>query len=353
MLQEQKTKYLTTAVEAVALASRVTRAVQRQIAEIGSITKDDRSPVTVADFAAQAIVAHHLATDLRLSPEVIKIVGEESAGVLRQDDMAAVRAAVVEAVGEVWPGATEEEVLTAIDSCNHDGSARAYWTLDPVDGTKGFLRNQQYAISLAWIESGRVDLGVMGCPNISEDETRPFDDPDPQGTIFFATRGDGAWMLPADRADETDLTDPSKFSRPIRRKIRPDDALIRTCESVESAHTKHDDAAKIVESLGGGGEPARLDSQAKYGIVARGQADAYLRLPTRPGYVEKIWDHAAGALVATEAGATVSDITGAPLDFSHGPRLERNRGIICASQEFHSRIIEAINELGIAQSVET
>ena len=96
-------------------------------------------------------------------------------------------------------------------------------------------------------------------------------------------------------------------------------------------------------------KPVRLDSQCKYAVVARGQADGYLRLPTRRDYVEKIWDHAAGSIIATEAGAVVSDVEGRTLDFTHGRRLERNRGIICASPAIHSRVIDAINNLGLAQ----
>lgn len=345
-MNDRSHESLMAARRAVALACRVTRSVQERLSEIGQITKDDRSPVTVADFAAQAVVAHHLADALRVSVEVIRIVGEENTTLLRRDDHAAVRAAVVESVGDVWPGATEDDILAAIDACNHDASARAYWTLDPVDGTKGFLRGGQYAISLAWIESGHVDLGVMGCPNLSEDLSRPFPDPDPEGLVFFAVRGEGAWRLPAPRAAMEDHP-PEVEGRPVRVLPSEPGALIRVCESVEAGHTRHDDTARIMEHLGGAGEPARLDSQCKYAVVARGQADAYLRLPTRPGYVERIWDHAAGMLVATEAGAIVTDIDGTPLDFSCGMRLEKNRGVACASAAFHGRIIEAIRDLGV------
>jgi len=84
-----------------------------------------------------------------------------------------------------------------------------------------------------------------------------------------------------------------------------------------------------------------------YAVVARGQADAYLRMPTSKTYVEKIWDHAAGSIIATEAGAIVTDITGAALDFTHGQRLETNRGVVCAAPHIHGRIIKAIDSLGI------
>jgi 3'(2'), 5'-bisphosphate nucleotidase len=86
-------------------------------------------------------------------------------------------------------------------------------------------------------------------------------------------------------------------------------------------------------------------------VVARGQADIYLRIPTSKTYIEKIWDHAAGSIIATEAGAIVSDITGTPLDFTCGRTLSANRGIVCAVPAAHERIIEAIERLGMGAPV--
>ena len=76
-------------------------------------------------------------------------------------------------------------------------------------------------------------------------------------------------------------------------------------------------------------------------------ADAYLRMPTRPRYVERIWDHAAGSLIGTEAGCAVTDIRGDRLDFGHGRHLEKNLGVICASTSLHPELIRAIAELGL------
>ena len=88
----------------------------------------------------------------------------------------------------------------------------------------------------------------------------------------------------------------------------------------------------------------RLDSQCKYAVVARGQAEVYLRLPSKKGYVERIWDHAAGALIAQEAGCVVTDVFGKPLDFSHGRGLEANKGVVVAPVALHGRIIAAIEK---------
>ena len=330
------TALLGEAIETVVKASHVARAVQADLKTVQEITKDDRSPVTVADFAVQAIVALELQ---RLFGTPL-IVGEEHAGALRSDDQKVVREAVVKAVQTELSDASENDVLDAIDACDHDGSAESYWTLDPVDGTKGFLRGQQYAIALARIEKGEVTLGVMGCPNLPSDHGKPLDAADPVGSAYAATKGCGAW--------EYDTSNLNGEARPIEAATYAPGKPIRTCESVEKSHSKQDDTARILEHLGVQSDPVRLDSQCKYAVVARNQADAYLRLPTRADYREKIWDHAAGMLIANEAGAVVSDITGTPLDFTHGQKLERNRGVICAVADLHPKIIEAIDALGIA-----
>ena len=239
----------------------------------------------------------------------------------------------------MWADAGSADVLDAIDLGNHDASSDSYWTLDPIDGTKGFLRGGQYAVSLALIEKGQVVLGVLGCPNLSADYARSFDDPDPRGCLFYATRGGGSWSVPADR--------PHISARRLDASREQDISAMRVCESVEAAHSRIDDSGRIVEYLAARGTPARLDSQCKYAVVARGQAEAYVRLPTRRDYVEKIWDHAAGMIIAEEASAIVTDVLGRPLDFSKGTGLSVNRGVLCASRTFHNRIRQAIASLGL------
>ena len=148
-------------------------------------------------------------------------------------------------------------------------------------------------------------------------------------------------MVPADQPGAAPLAIGASQSSAL--------AAMRVCESVEAGHSRLDDTARIVQHLGAGGHPARLDSQCKYAVVARGQADAYLRLPTQRSYVEKIWDHAAGAIVATEAGAVVTDILGQALDFSRGTGLTANRGVVCAAPGYHAALLAAIAALGVGE----
>ena len=329
--------------EAVVAASIVCSEVQGALDRVREITKDDRSPVTVADFAAQAVVAFALRE--RLGD--VRLVAEEASAFLRDPAHGAHLDAAIAAAGAVWEGVTAEELLEAIDVGGHEPDGRPFWTLDPVDGTKGFLRGQQYAVALAFIENGTPVVGVMGCPNLPVDLSAPLDERDEHGCLYWAIRGDGVF--------ETACDDGEAESIRLTRLDHDEGQEICITASVEAAHSSVSDTDRVLEWVGreGGhpvGEPVRIDSQCKYAVVARGQADAYLRLPTKKGYVERIWDHAAGALIAAEAGSAVSDIAGHELDFSHGRGLERNRGIVCAPPRVHGLMIAAIRALGIGRT---
>ncbi len=333
---------------AVADASAVTRQVQRELDTLRAITKDDRSPVTIGDFAAQAVIARALTQ--RLGP--IRMVAEETSDVLRDDAHAAHLDAAVAAAQEVWPEASADSLLAAIDTgradrssarpVTHSGAPPSFWTLDPIDGTKGFIRGHQYSVCLAFIENGTPAVAALGCPNLSRDFNAPLDRADAQGSLYIAVRGDGVFELPCD--------DTAHTAHPvhIQRLDHRDTDAVSICESVESGHSDQSATALIMQRLGPARDPVRIDSQCKYAVVARGQADAYLRMPTRKSYVERIWDHAAGALIAAEAGCAVTDIHSRQLDFSHGAGLEKNRGIVVAPPRLHGRIIAAIAELGLA-----
>jgi len=317
------------AVEAVLKAARLCRTIQANLVTEDTLAKKDKSPVTVADFGAQAVVSHDLMARFPNDP----MVGEEDAGELRQAENAALCASVVEQVRSILPGLGADQVLAAIDHGTYQGGASGrMWTLDPIDGTKGFLRGDQYAVALALIEQGEVVLGVLGCPNMPHDAARPAGD---RGCLFVALRGQGAVMRTLDDPTEiaigvTEIDDPARAA---------------FCESVEKAHSSQSDSARVAERLGIEVPPFRIDSQCKYAAVARGDASIYLRLPTRKGYQEKIWDHAAGAMVIREAGGRVSDVRGAELDFSIGRTLRDNLGVIVTNGRLHDRVVAAVRSV--------
>jgi HAL2 family 3'(2'),5'-bisphosphate nucleotidase len=318
---------LEAAVAAVRDAATVCLSVQKNLITAATLEKKDRSPVTVADFASQALVCASLAE----SSAIAAVVGEEDAAELREAGAEQTRDKVVEHVrGVRGAHVSVEQALDWIDlgGVTPDASTDRYWTLDPIDGTKGFLRGEQYAIALALLEQGRVQLGVLGCPNLPGPDGQP-------GCLLTAIRGEGARIQPLsakglDGAQEIRVSDIT------------DTAAARFCESVESGHSDQDQSAQIAQALGIREEPVRVDSQCKYAIVAQGQAQIYLRLPTRKDYREKIWDHAAGLIVVEEAGGRVTDVRGQDLDFSHGRKLENNAGVIATNGPIHDRVLEAV-----------
>jgi 3'(2'), 5'-bisphosphate nucleotidase len=317
------------AVEAVVAASKLCQVVQARLVAGSTLQKGDKSPVTVADFGAQAVVSHMLAKHFPDQP----LIGEEDASDLRDGAQSDLCDKVVSAAQSVISTLSADDVLNAIDRGTHaESKTGLVWTLDPIDGTKGFLRLDQYAVALGLMRNGEVVLGVLGCPNLLLDSDNPEG---ARGAVFVAVKDEGTFMRSLDDATETKVG--------VSGVDQTSDA--RFCESVEKAHSSQSHSALVAEKLGITAPPFRIDSQCKYAAVARGDAAIYLRLPTRKDYVEKIWDHAAGYLVVTEAGGAVSDIHGHALDFSHGRRLEKNKGVIVTNGRFHAEVLSAVGEV--------
>lgn len=310
------------AINAVRCATRICMEIQHKIGVNDSLMKADQTPVTVADLVVQAVVGAHLEDAF---PEDL-VVGEEESADLRGDDREIFRHGVLKFVGDgLRRQVSEDEVIRWIDRCGHTAKSGRYWTLDPIDGTKGFLRGDQYAIALALIEDGHVVLGLLACPNLMQGGTGEV--------LFVAEGGKGSWAVPLEE---------NEGGVPIRVSEIQDPRLARYVESVESAHSDQGIAADIAEQLGVTAEPLRLDSQAKYAVVARGNAQIYLRPPPKPNHKEKIWDHAAGMLLVEEAGGRVTDLDGKRLDFIHGRFLEGNRGVVATNRHFHDAVLNAI-----------
>ena len=318
----------------------------------GTLSKDDKSPVTIGDFGAQALIIKAIKHNF---PED-EIVGEEEASSLR--DNATLSAQIWQLVKNTrlsdelaeseLGGAlsNQEEMLQAIDSGNSAGGAKGrIWALDPIDGTLGFLRGGQYAVCLALIVDGDVKVGVLGCPNLPVDGKAPLSaeitesgsDQNTKGVLFAATVGEGASSRPLGQGALGTSKSIQMNNPPLK------DA--KFCESVEASHSSHSDQAQIAEKLGISQPSVRMDSQAKYGSIARGAGDVYLRLPVRADYQEKIWDHAAGDLIVREAQGMVTDANGNRLDFGQGRILSKNKGVVAAPKQSHETVLKAVKSV--------
>jgi len=314
---------LTVALAAVEKAAVLCRQVQDTLITDETVIKKDKSPVTVADLGSQAVIClelmQHFSTDA--------VVAEEDVDTLRDNPELVRRVHAL--VSAQNPDTTHARMLDAI-ACNNSGIdfTQRYWTVDPIDGTKGFLRCEQYAIALALVVQGQVVLGVLGCPNYAFERTRP----EGPGSLFYAVTGQGAFARALGENSQ----------RAIRTDSFSDCSRATFCESVESAHASHDEHAEISRALGITAPPFRIDSQAKYAAVARGDASIYLRLPRSSSYREKIWDHAAGVCIIEQAGGLVTDFSGNALDFTCGERLENNVGIVATNAIIHDQVLDAI-----------
>jgi len=314
------------AVRAVAAAARLCGRVQARRVLGVALTKGDKSPVTVADFGAQAVVAHALAADFPGDA----LMGEEDAAELRDPANAPIAAQVVAEVREQLPALAPGEVLAAIDRARAEGGSGRFWCLDPIDGTKGFLRGEQYAVALALLDAGEVKVGALACPNL------PF--AGAPGCVLVAARGGGAFALPLRGGDA---------GTPVATRVAPtaDGARARIVESVESGHGDHASHERVRAALLCATPSVRLDSQAKYAVLARGDGEIYLRMPTSADYRENLWDQAAGARIIEEAGGRVTDVDGRPLDFTRGRKLLGNQGIVATNGALHGAVLAAIRTL--------
>ncbi len=345
-------KELEVAQLAVQRAAILTKKVFHEKAK-GTISKDDASPVTIGDFGAQALIIHAIKKNFPND----QIVGEEEASSLRENQK--LRDLIWNLVKDtsltdtdaekVLGGSIQniEDMLDAIDAGNSSGGNRGrIWALDPIDGTKGFLRGGQYAVCLGLMVDGDVKVGVLGCPNLPIDDSAPITaesgveqtDAEGKGVLLSAVLGQGATSRPLGTGGLGE-------SKAIHMKPVKDIKQATFCESLEAGHSNHGDQFEIASKLGISKPSVRMDSQAKYASIARGAGDIYLRLPVNASYQEKIWDHAAGDLIVREAGGEVTDSLGRRLDFSKGRTLAENKGVVAAPVAIHAEVLKVVKEV--------
>src|SRR5579871_5110964 len=166
-------------------------------------------------------------------------------------------------------------------------SWRTLWLVDPLDGTREFVkRNGEFTVNIALIHEGEAVLGVVYAPVT--------------GVAFAGSRGSGAFRRASD-GTQTALHVARRVSTPLR----------------VLASRSHGDAVldRMLERLGPF-ERISVGSALKFGLLAEGSADLYVR---RGSTCE--WDTAAGHAVVLEAGGTVVDFTGRPLRYNERDTL--------------------------------
>ncbi|SCV04812.1 LAMI_0H19438g1_1 [Lachancea mirantina] len=344
---------LIVATEAVRKASLLTKRIQSRVIanEDSTITKTDNSPVTIGDFSAQAIIINAIKANF---PEDF-IVGEESTEGIEDSFVSHILQEIRDndtdfetAFGDRteivfrsadYPLNSVATVKKAIDCGDYEGGSKGrFWCLDPIDGTKGFLRGDQFAVCLALVVDGVVQLGCIGCPNLQLKKYGGQDEPDASkcGYIFRAIKEGGAFYSPT----------ACESWKPVHVRKLGSTSRAVSLEGVEASHSSHDEQSVIKSKLGVS-RSQHLDSQVKYCLLAMGLGDLYLRLPLKLSYREKIWDHAAGNIIVKEAGGVHTDaIDNVPLDFGRGRTLS-TKGVIasCGPRDLHDLVLKVSSEV--------
>ena len=254
-MNSEQTSEKQIAINAVLKAIPLCQQVEADMVEADAIEKADQSPVTVADFAAQALICQDIGEAFPADP----IIAEEDSQALQNNPH------LMQRVTEYVNRFSEESLSpqTVCDWIDRGGGegGRRFWTLDPIDGTKEFLKGGPYAIALALIVDGKVELGVLGCPNLPQ----KWDDPQAQrGCLFVAERGKGTSMFSL----EGKYLKQIHVSQTIRRLVDAPSATYHDCD----AHRQ------IAQQIGLITPPIEMFGQAKYGVIARGEASVYIYL---------------------------------------------------------------------------
>ncbi|KAJ2975209.1 hypothetical protein NQ176_g5644 [Zarea fungicola] len=336
---------------AVLRASILTKQVQSIVNEI---SKGDSSPVTIADFAAQALIIGAL----RAVFPNDGFLGEEDADALRtnehlRDQVFNLVLSAQEVTGmdksEYFSLPKPSSVYEMLDWIDLGGRGKGgdvgrFWVMDPIDGTAAFLRGQQYAVSLSLIENGREVVGVLGCPNISTATTIVSEndvDRDGFGIMLSAAKGQGALARIMTKGGLEDAI----FLNHLKPPSKPGE--LRVVDCIDDETIQHDVVAKMALALNATYPNAQIwSAHIRYVALMLGGGDVQLWVPTKPLPSKMyIWDHAGTQLIFTELGGRVTDLKGCRVDFGAGRDLRRNDGLIVAKGDIHTKVLAAMTDI--------
>ncbi|XP_028093610.1 putative PAP-specific phosphatase, mitochondrial isoform X2 [Camellia sinensis] len=335
---DQNAKYhreLQAAVDVVERACRICVDVKKYLltGDRRILEKNDQTPVTVADFGVQALISLELS---KLFPSIPLVAEEDSASLRSNNLVTSVVNTVTDKTSFREKQLTEADVLEAIDRGGKDAFSfgpmpATYWILDPIDGTRGFVRGGDalYVVGLALVVEGEIVLGVMGCPNWQEDNSSKSTKEalesahtlSESGIIMVSHIGCGTWTKQLSDGQTWD-------SLPLSTSF----------DATTDAESIND---KLVLLL-----PACCGSLCKYLMVACGRASVFI-LRKRAQTIVQAWDHAVGMICVHEAGGKVTDWRGSQLDLA-ADQVDRrfiypSGGVLVANSSLHSKLLELIS----------
>ena len=183
------------------------------------------------------------------------------------------------------------------------GSSRL-WLVDPIDGTKDFIQGTDgYAVMIGLVRDGRPVVGVVHIPA--------------QNRTYWGTP-EGSFVRVGERV--TPLVVSSIDSADAARLV------------ASKSHRTHD-IDRVKSSLGISDELNIASVGAKLGLIACGVRDLYVN----PAAKTKAWDTCAPEAILVPAGGRLSDLFGAPIDYTS--ELKHARGLIASNGHIHAEVV--------------
>ncbi|KAG5982021.1 hypothetical protein E4U55_002411 [Claviceps digitariae] len=351
-------KELSLCFHALHVAASISQSLVSPRQDKGALTKDDFSPVTVADFAVQALL---IATIKSAFPEDT-FVGEEDASALRDNDALLTRVwdllrqTRLAGQEDEW-GREDDAGIVLPESREHlcglldqAGSSRPgkkgrTWIFDPIDGTRIYLRGGLYAINMALLVDGIQTLGCVGCPNMAVDATAPLQNEDVdahgRGCIVYAVRGHGAYARPMYGSVGDDARDHHRLAQVSSSS----DMRFVTCASIVDSALE--DVHGVIASRLGAVYPG-CDLVAwvlRWTTLAMGLGNTTVWVYKRRERYAKVWDHAGAMLLFEETGGKITDVMGRDIDLTGGRTMSANFGFVAAPRHLHGRVLHVVREV--------
>lgn len=350
---------LDVATSAIRVAAKISQNIIKHKKK-GVIHKDDLTPVTIADFAIQALLCATVKTHFPHD----HVVGEENASQLRSDLLLLEHVydqllwvaghgegPEAEAARKAFPEdcrvpTSREHMCDLIDECGLSSPVTEgrTWIFDPIDGTKTYVQGEQYAINVALLVDGQQAMGAVGCPNMSMKPAVPFKDchVDETGTIAFAIKGHGAFVQPMDGTSA-----PVKLI-PLAQSLSLHDIRFVTCTTVDSALAGvNEDVARRINPDGMPDYPAcdLLPWVLRWVSLARGLGNTTTWVYKGRDRVGKVWDHAGAMLLFEETGGRITDVFGRPINLVTGRKMLDNFGFVAAPAQLHGEVLEVVQSV--------
>lgn len=241
-------------------------AFARQIGEIARAAGEAILAIYHSDFVVQTKVDASPLTAADLAAQLVIVAG-------------------LAALDPALPVLSEEAKALAWSERQHWSR---YWLVDPLDGTREFVkRNGEFTVNIALIDDRQSVLGVVLAPVTGE--------------LYVAERGHGAWLQKHAGGDWQRIKVRELAQPPVLAGSRSHGSL---------------QDSMLQALLGADHQLVPLGSSLKFCLIARGEADVYLRLgPTSE------WDTAAAQCVLQEAGGAVMDLQGRAFRYNRGESL--------------------------------